>query len=453
MPDDEEKKAAARSLSVKEGATYSVMDGFGLRAITPFALQIGASNAQIGLLTSIPAIIGNVSQLWTAKAMERASRKRLVAWGVFLQALMWLPILGLGVLHFVFEVRDFLPTTFIVLYTLLALFGAFVGPVWMSWMSDLVTSNGGSYFGRRNRICGIVALLSMLLGGLLLDTFKTAGHILIGFAVLFGVSFLARSFGAYLFTRKYEPQFQHTDDYYFSFRQFVAQMRHNNFGRFAIFDAFVSFAVAIGSPFVAVYMLRELQFSYTVFTIVGLGSVTTTLLFMPAWGKFADRYGNLTTMRITGLLVPVVMALWAASPLVKAYAPALLVPYLVLTDAFSGLAWSGFNLSTTNFLYDAVTKQRVALCAAYTNILNGAGTFLGAAIGGLVASLVMPYGLSALIGVFIVSGVVRFLGWLMLMAFVREVRPVQPFDIKTARQKLIALSPGKVFDYLDLRLR
>ena len=40
----------AKKISVKEGSAHSVMEGFGSRYITPFALAIGANNAQIGLL-------------------------------------------------------------------------------------------------------------------------------------------------------------------------------------------------------------------------------------------------------------------------------------------------------------------------------------------------------------------------------------------------------------------
>lgn len=52
------------------------MDGAGSRYITPYALAIGANNTQIGLLTSIPSLLGNLSQLFTSKIIEKTSRKK-----------------------------------------------------------------------------------------------------------------------------------------------------------------------------------------------------------------------------------------------------------------------------------------------------------------------------------------------------------------------------------------
>ena len=448
---EEHLKAKSRKLSVKEGSCFSVMDGFALQNVTPFALAIGATNAEIGLLTSIPSLVANFAQLWTAKAMERWPRTRMITLGVFLQAVMWLPILCLGVLYFVFDIHAMLPTVLILFYTLLMLFGSFIGPAWTSLMSELVTTNSGKYFGTRNRICGAVSLVALVIGGIILDHFKAAGMIIIGFGILFFTAFIARSVSAYTFTRMYEPTFKPSTNYYFSFKDFVKQMRHNNFGRFAIFDALITFAVNIGSPFVAVYMLSNLHFSYTIYTIIGVGSSVATLVFMPVWGKFADRYGNLTTMKITGWFVPLVMVLWALSPLVVPYGTTMLVVYLFLTNILSGFAWSGFNLSTTNFLYDAVTRERIGLCAAYTNILNGLSTFIGALLGGILASMVMPFGISAIIGVFIISAILRFASVIWMQTRVKEVRPVQPFSVRVAREKLIALSPEKVLRYFDFK--
>ena len=68
---EEELKKEARKISVKEGSFWSIMDGFGLRYITPYALALGASRLHIGFLTSLPALIGNISQLFSPRLMEK----------------------------------------------------------------------------------------------------------------------------------------------------------------------------------------------------------------------------------------------------------------------------------------------------------------------------------------------------------------------------------------------
>ena len=97
---DRKLKEATKKLSVKEGIASGIMDGAGVKYITPYALAIGANNAQIGFLTSIPTLLGTFSQLFTHNAMEKFSRKKVMVLGVFLQALMFLPLIFLGYLFF-----------------------------------------------------------------------------------------------------------------------------------------------------------------------------------------------------------------------------------------------------------------------------------------------------------------------------------------------------------------
>ncbi|MEK6918157.1 MAG: hypothetical protein AABW51_04375 [Nanoarchaeota archaeon] len=94
-----------KKISVREGSAYSMMEGFGARYTTPFALAIGANNTQIGLLSSIPSLLGSFSQLYTLHEMDKWSRKRIVFIGVFLQALMWLALIGVGALYFVLDIK------------------------------------------------------------------------------------------------------------------------------------------------------------------------------------------------------------------------------------------------------------------------------------------------------------------------------------------------------------
>ena len=76
--DEEKLKEKTRRLSVKEAGIYSVSDGFGFRNVSPYALALGAGNTAIGLLSSLPSLIGNFSQLFTARLMRKYSRKQLM---------------------------------------------------------------------------------------------------------------------------------------------------------------------------------------------------------------------------------------------------------------------------------------------------------------------------------------------------------------------------------------
>lgn len=435
--EEHKKKENTKKLSIVEGSIYSVMDGMGLRNITPYALSLGANNAQIGLLTSIPNLLGNFFQLFTTKAMERYSRKKILLFGAILQSLMWILIILVGFLYFFKGLNSNTSVNSIILiYTLLALFGGFISPAWNSLMNDVVLrEERGRYFGKRNKMLGIVALISMLLVGFVLDYFKQT-KIFFGFAIIFGVCFIARAISSYLLSRHYEPELKLEKEYYFSIKQFIKKIPKSNFGKFVFFLFLVQLATAIASPFFAVYMLNNLNLNYTTYILVVIASSLSSLIFMPVWGKFSDKYGNLRIMKICGFFTPFVPLLWLISPIIAKFNPALLVYYLLIIEFLSGLVWAGFNLTSANFIYDAVTRQRVALCVAYFNFFVGAGVFIGASLGGFIASMnFVIFGMSSILFIFLLSFIVRMGVYLAMISKIKEVREVEKFNKKEFKKE------------------
>src|SRR3989344_3032922 len=98
--EEEKLKEEARKISTIEASSYAFMDGFGLRYIVPYAVALGAGNFAIGALNSLPGFLGTLSQLFTTKAMEKYSRKKIVFYGVLSQAILWLPLILIGLLYF-----------------------------------------------------------------------------------------------------------------------------------------------------------------------------------------------------------------------------------------------------------------------------------------------------------------------------------------------------------------
>jgi len=374
-----------------------------------------------------------------------------VFWSALLQAISWLFVIIVGALFFMFNIdSNITPSMLVIVYTILVLFGAFLGPVWSSWMKDLVTENSGKYFGNRNRIVGFVALISMLAGGFILDYFNQT-KIFIGFIILFGVAFIARAISAHLFLKKYEPKLTHEKGYYFSFWQFIKYIPKSNFGKFAVLIALMQLATAIASPFFAVYMLKDLQFTYVQWILVTVAGSFASLLFMPLWGKFADYYGNMKATKITAFLITIVPLLWVGSIFIVKSS---LLSYLIVVEAFSGMAWAGFNLASSNFIYDAVTRQRMALCVAYFNILSGIGVFIGATFGGFISSMPFAlFGFSSILVIFFISGIARLVIAILMTPRVKEVREVKKFGIKEATEKLSALTPNELWRHLEINLK
>ena len=194
-------------------------------------------------------------------------------------------------------------------------------------------------------------------------------------------------------------------------------MPYNNFGRFVLFMGFFNFVVMIGSPFFTVYMLRDLGFSYTTLMFVNISASFFSLLALPVWGKLSDRYGNKEMLKVSCTLIPLLCFLWVLSP-----SPIylILVPQLI-----SGIGWAGFNLSASNFIYDSVSPERRGLCVAYYSVISGAGVFLGALVGGLLAQNLTINFMNKLLFIILISGVGRAVVSLIFLPRIKEVRKVK----------------------------
>jgi len=445
----------ARETSIKEGIAYSVSEGFGINYITPYALALGANNTQIGILKSLPQLAGAFAQFFTIKEMTKYKRKRIVFIGVLIQALLWLAIIFIGSLYFVFGLHSEINTLLLILvYTLLIAFGTATVPAWSSWMKDIVPKKiMGKYFGRRNKILGLTVLISLLCAGFILDYFKQT-YLFLGFIILFGLAFIGRSISAYYFTKQYEPEFKVEKEYYFTIIQFIKKLPYTNFGKFVIFYSNMLFATAIAAPFFAVYMLTELNFSYFMFTIILIANTISRLFFMPFWGRLCDKYGNLIILKITAKLIPLIPFLWFLSPLIIKINPSLIFWYLIILESFSSFIWAGFDLSASNFIYITVSREKIALCVTYNNILTNIGIFLGTIVGGIIATLSISFfWITPLLFVFLLSFILRTFGILFLSKIKDETDTKQFKIFLKAKKEFKMFSPKNLLQYISLRFK
>jgi MFS family permease len=343
---------------------------------------------------------------------------------VFLHALMFVPIL---LVPFIF--RSSQVWWLIAFVTFATVADAITNPPWGSMMADLVPIRlRGRYFSSRGRIAGIIALVFSFVAGGVLQLLTN--NPFIGFAILFGGAAAFRLLSFYFLSQMYEPEEQENGETDRSLLHIVGHVGSTNLGKFTIYVALLSLVTNIASPFFSVYMLRDLHFSYAVFTIVVASTSVASLLFVTLWGKRADLAGNIKVIRITSVLIPFVPLVWLVSHNVI---------YLVFAQIFSGFAWSGFNLAAGNFVYDASETQNRTKHIAVFNALTFLASFLGALIGGYLAPhLPVLLGFN-LLSLFALSGILRGVVAIFFVRQVTEVRRVP--DINLSRF-LLGRVPG-----------
>ncbi|MCJ7507600.1 MAG: MFS transporter [candidate division Zixibacteria bacterium] len=422
-----DKKDKTLRFSFLDGIFASGMTGFTQDYFTPFILHLGATVKQVGFLSALPNLFGALMQLKSADVTDKLkSRKRVITLFVFLQAVMLLPMVALSLLG---EAKV---AIFIAIVTLFISLGAFVLPAWGSMMSDIIPeTKRGEYFGWRNRVLGLVAVVSSFTAGFVLYlTNKT--NVLLGFAAIFGLAFIFRMFSWYFLKRMREPGLEHKEEDYFSLVDFLSRIRESNFAQFTLFVSLMHFSTYIASPFFAVLMLRDLHFSYLLYIVIILSATVTVYLTIGRWGIHADKVGNIKILRFTAPLVAIVPLFWIVDrhPL-----------FLCFAQVFSGFAWAGFNLSASNFIYDSSSPGKRTRCISYFNVLSGIFISAGAILGGFLApKLPHIFGYN-LLTLFLVSSILRLIAAFLIRLKIKEVRPVENVSSNQLFFSMIGIRP------------
>lgn len=380
--------------------------------ITPLALYLGANNVWIGILNFVRNSFVSVMQVHSAAITRRVgSRKRFILISVLAAALLWLPTYLVP-----FLCGDLRVPIFILLFTLTSSINMLATPAWASLISEYVPANRrGQYFGWRGTTLGFVYSVSMLAAGLVLCFFHGVS-LFWGFFILMAAAAIARLVSWSFITRLYEPKWQPQQTDYFTFVEFIRRLPVSNFAKFTVLASIFNLAVALASPFFAVYLLRDLKYDYLSFTLVIGASVFATLVLQRYWGDFADKYGNRKIFLLNALLISVIPFLWLFSKEMW---------YLFLIQLIAGVGWAGFNLATANFIYDAAVAAKRERCLAYFNFLAGLGLGFGALLGGYLYRHLPPILGSSFFGLLIISGLGRFFAALAMRNNIKEVRHVE----------------------------
>lgn len=413
-------KYKARRYSIKEGIFSSAKMSFGDHYISPFAIAINASNSAVALLSAITGLLGPLTQMFSSKLIGRYSRKKIILKAIFFEALMWLPLIAIAILFYKNIIVNILPLFLLLSFSIYIILANVTSPAWFSWMGDVISERyRGRYFSKRNLITGFVAVVLGIASAFFLDYFKNNNWTMFGFGILFTLAIISRFLSRKTFKKQYEPKIKLSKADYFSFWSFLIKAPKNNFGKFAIFRALISFTSTISIALLAIYLLRILKFDYKIYMIITFSSVMFSLIILEIWGRLADRYGNYRVLRITSFFIPMIPILWILFP-----NPI----YLILVpSAIQGISWAGFNLATVDFVYDNVSPEKRGLAISYFNMLLGIGVFLGAGLGAILIKYLKISFTYPIYLIFIIASLLGIIVVLWWLPKIKEVKKTQKF--------------------------
>lgn len=384
----------------REGVSWSVMVGIGETYLAAFALAIGAPEAGAGLVSSLPLLAGGVLQLLTPLGVRRlGSRRRWVVRCAAVQTGTFFPLILFAILGTV---------PWIALFGVAAIYwgaGMAAGPAWNPWVGTLVPPPvRASFFARRTQAAHVGTALGLLAGGALLETWRSFGHPLLGFAIIFAVAAIFRAVSTRLLYLHREPV-PPLEERIVGAREVLGRLRHREDGRLLLFLVLMTTSVALSGPFFTPFMLRQLDLSYVAYMgLVGTAYVAKVVTLSRV-GQVGRRVSPRRLLRTGAAMVIPVPVLWLLD---DSYA------YLMVLQAMSGVAWSIYELGALLMFFEAIEeRERTSLLTGY-NLVNTAATAIGASMGAWVLSA-SPAGSSGYHLIFALSSGARLITGLLLL--------------------------------------
>jgi MFS family permease len=414
---EDARVSSALRASVSDAVLWALMFGLAENYVIPFAVLFGAGTLMTSLIQGSAQLAIAAGQLAGAElARTVRSRKRLAIVTNLIHASSWLAVFA-GALVFKS------PLAVLAGYSLGILATSLAGPSWLSWMNELVPeSMRGAFWGARNRVAGLAQFGAVVAAAVLLEYGRGAGMEIEAFGIIFVLAFIFRGLSFFPLSRQWEPPAERELRRGPGMLAFVARLPRHRFGRFVLFSVLTSFAVNVMAPVLQVYLLKSLALDYVSYMLVTMSHMVVNFLAMSYWGPLSDRFGNYRILFITACAIPILPIGWM---FLKA------LPLILLIQVMAGFLWAGFNLSTTNFIFDTVPKRQMARTMAYFNTLNNACAFSGSLLGGLLGTLFVGLNIPIFAEgnfeiVFGISTALRFVVIAFLLKSFKEVRPVEP---------------------------
>lgn len=392
--------ASLSQSEIKHNIKYNTLNGIfatmGLNLVTPFisvwAMGLGATNLQIGLISSLPPLIGLVAMLPGAFFVDRFTGKRNITGAFIFFHRLFFVLLALTPL---------LPTHqvwFLVIMNGLMNFpGSIANVAWQSFIAGAIPAQERAHaFAQRNRLTSLCGLAVTFLAG---QVFRVvpADRLNTMYQIFFLVAFVFALAEVWSHMQMKEIVSEEAaGKSKLSTRQtFKAIITAGPFLIFCACSLVFHFGWQMGWPLFSIYQVRVLGANETWVSIISVVSGLGSFISYGFWRRLIEKRGNHVALAVSAMGI-------SSTPFFYTISSSLY--HLILANALVGMAVAGIGLTLFNSLLDAVPEQsRTIFIAAYTMLIN-----VSAVIAPMVGIVILDRW--NIIAALLVAGTVRLLG-------------------------------------------
>ncbi len=391
-------------ISIKNGAASTIVNSFISSFIPLFAIGVlGASNQQIGLLSSLPPLMSMIAMIPGAILINKLELKKKFTALTLLTARFF--FLFLIFVPFITIVEQ--AWILVVIIALMNLPTAVATLSWQSFIGDLIPDKRrGQFFSERSRILTIVGMIVTFSTGILLNLFDQKAAY--PYQVLFFIGFIVGVVEVYYLFRhveyKKETVIKKINHNILDTLKMLGQQKQ--YMTFLICAVIFNLGWQMAWPLFSIYQINDAHATALWVSLFIVANQLSQIISYKWWARYADKYGNSTMLFIAGLGM-------ATAPILTILSTNLV--YLVFINFLSGISVAGTVMLLFNQLLHVSPEENRTVYLANYNIILGAIGFIAPQIGVLLLELVsMSFAMSVssiirLIGGFLFLGVVLFI--------------------------------------------
>jgi predicted MFS family arabinose efflux permease len=257
------------------------------------------------------------------------------------------------------------------------------GPLWLSWMADLIPRRVlNTYWGRRQRWMYMTWTASFLAVAAFVSFARLP--VTVAFPVLATVAAVAGILDIVLFVRVREPPNAVMRGKPI-LETMLAPLRSREYRPFVLYSCVWAGSAMFAAAFMQVYILKVLGLTVWQTTLVWCAVGVGVALASSFWGRLADHHGHRPVLAICmGLKSLIVMAFLLVTPKTAIW----VLPAMLLVDSL----WdAGLMVATNGYMLKIAPQQNRSMFIASITGLAGICGGLGAMLGGAFLNAVSEF--------------------------------------------------------------
>ncbi|MER2060672.1 MAG: MFS transporter [Niallia sp.] len=367
MMESEQTNSENERLSIKNGIYTTIILNISNNYFPLFAISVlGATNYQVGLISSLPQFIGMFAMIIGSLIINRLQEKKMFTVYSFLAARLFL----VGIALVVFIPDKYQVIVFIVLVGLMNFPFSFANLSWQAFIGDIIQEDRRSgFFSTRNKMMTLIGMISTFFIGIFLQFFDKADPI--PYVGLYFIAFIFGLLELYYLKQHEEPKMKKITKESSSLFG-ISVFKNKPFLYFIISALFFNFAWQMCWTLFSIYQIKYAGATGLWISLFAVANSIGQIISFKWWARMADKHSNAKML----ILVSIGMAL---APFITIVSTNLV--FLVITNIFTGLFVSGTVLMLFNQLLDVTTTENRSVCISNYNILLAFVAFIAPQFG------------------------------------------------------------------------